>query len=142
MKDLRHLDRYRRTPAMDPNVLLVLGENHVPRDAGMFDVPYGQVILKVIATNSHGWEHVSASLPDRCPNWYEMSHLHRLFFEPGEAAMQLHVPEDDHVNYHPNCLHIWRPKHARIPRPDARHVGGEPSTRAERRAKAALLRSR
>ena len=34
-------------------------------------------------------------------------------------AMQLHVPPRDHVNIHPNCLHLWRPQFAMIPRPEA-----------------------
>lgn len=139
MKDLTLLDEYRRDGQAERDFM----GNTRPRDGGVFDVPYGEHFLKVIATNSHGWEHVSVSLPHRCPTWFEMSYVYGLFFYDGEAAMQLHVPQEDHVNYHPTCLHIWRPKQGRIPRPPAALVGGlQDETRAERRARAANLRHR
>lgn len=49
---------------------------------GVFDVPHPRtgVTLKVIATALDGWDHVSVSLPNRCPNWPEMEHVKRLFF--------------------------------------------------------------
>ena len=32
--------------------------------------------------------------------------------------MQLHLPVKEHINYHPYCLHIWRPLlQVKIPRP-------------------------
>lgn len=83
--------------------------------------------LRVIASSGEGWDHVSVSLPGRCPNWPEMEYVKRLFFKDSEAAMQLHVPPDDHINCHPNCLHLWRPLKGEIPRPPAILVG--PKTR-------------
>lgn len=81
-------------------------------------IPTG-VTLTVIASNGYGWDHVSVSLPNRCPNWQEMEHVKRLFFRDDETAMQLHVPPAEHVNIHPYCLHLWRPHDAQIPRPPA-----------------------
>ncbi len=73
----------------------------------------------------HGepFEHVSASLRDRCPRWDEMCWVKNLFFEPHEAVMQLHVPKADHINCHPYTLHLWRPTKTPIPRPDPATVG-------------------
>jgi hypothetical protein len=59
----------------------------------------------------------------RCPTWEELEHVKRLFFEPHECAMQLHVPPADHVNNHEFCLHIWRPLDVDIPRPPSVMVG-------------------
>lgn len=86
--------------------------------AGVFFVPGPKDRrLRVIASSGEGWDHVSVSLPDRCPSWAEMEHVKRLFFKDDETAMQLHVPPSEHINCHPNCLHLWRPQEQAIPRP-------------------------
>jgi hypothetical protein len=79
--------------------------------------------LRVIASNGEGWDHVSVSTARRCPNWEEMEHIKRIFFKRDEAAMQLHVPENDHISHHPYTLHIWRPHVGAIPLPPAIMVG-------------------
>ncbi len=55
------------------------------------------------------WEHVSVSLANRCPTWGEMDFVKSGFWEPEETVIQLHVPRSQHLNFHPNCLHLWRP---------------------------------
>lgn len=85
--------------------------------------PTGSYSLRVIASAGDGWDHVSVSLSNRCPNWIEMDHVKRLFFKDDETAMQLHVPPSDNINFHPYCLHLWRPHDAEIPRPPAWMVG-------------------
>jgi len=77
---------------------------------GVFRIPYRKtsIRLNVIASNGDGWDHVSVSLPDRCPTWDEMDFIYRAFFRDNETAMQLHVPQQDHISLHPYCLHLWR----------------------------------
>jgi hypothetical protein len=65
-------------------------------------------LMVVIASNDEGWDHVSVSRKNRCPNWAEMSQIHRLFFKLDEVCIQLHLPEDRHINIHPFVLHLWR----------------------------------
>ena len=98
-------------------------------DYGAFIVPGPfNCDLRVIASPGDAnenipWEHVSVSLPNRCPNWPEMEHVKRSFFLPQETAMQLHVPVSEHLSLHPHCLHIWRPNDGRaIPMPPASFV--------------------
>ena len=77
----------------------------------------------MIATSDGGWDHVSVSRRNRCPNWTEMESIKRRFFHDNETAMQLHVPPAEHLSYHPYCLHIWRPNDGRaIPMPPATFV--------------------
>lgn len=71
--------------------------------------------LKIVASDateepetSQGWEHVSVSLPNRCPNWPEMSFVKGLFWEPEETVVQFHPPESAYISNHPYCLHLWR----------------------------------
>lgn len=80
-------------------------------------------VLTVVASSGDGWDHVSVSRTNRCPNWPEMEFVKRRFFKDDETAMQLHVPEADHVNFHPFCLHLWRPYDVEIPRPPEWMVG-------------------
>jgi hypothetical protein len=88
-------------------------------DGGAFAMksPTDRKPLKVIASNGDGWDHVSVSRDDRCPDWAEMEHVKRLFFQDWETAMQLHVAVADHISLHPNCLHMWRPQTELIPLP-------------------------
>lgn len=79
--------------------------------------------LRVISGPGMGWEHVSVSLNNRCPNWPEMSFVKSLFWDEEEAVMQLHPPKSDYVNYHPYCLHLWKPIDAVIPMPPSIMVG-------------------
>ena len=81
--------------------------------------PIDKAPLRVIASSGLGWDHVSVSRANRCPNWPEMDYVKRLFFQDDETAMQLHVPPADHLSFHPNCLHLWRPQDVEIPRPPA-----------------------
>lgn len=69
--------------------------------------------LKILSSNAdfpeaHGWEHVSVSCKNRCPNWPEMSFVKDLFWRGDETVVQFHPPESEYVNNHPYCLHLWR----------------------------------
>lgn len=127
MIDLRDLDRY-RFGALERRILGLSGLPLEPSMRGLvgaFGVPspIDHAELRVIASAVWGWDHVSVSRPKRCPNWPEMGLIKTLFFKPEECAMQLHVPENEHINNHPFCLHLWRPHHQAIPRPPGEFVG-------------------
>ena len=117
MRNLHFLNRYRDT---GPDVLRIWGwaGDH---SCGLVHVPspVDGAQIRVIAAAGEGWDHVSVSRKNRPPNWQEMEHIKRMFFEDGECVMQLHVPVEDHINYHPTCLHLWRPHTVEIPRPPA-----------------------
>ena len=119
MKPLRLLDCYRRSD-LERSIYGEEGDDF----GGVFMVkmPKDGRVLRVIASNDEGWDHVSVSLPERCPTWAEMEHVKRLFFRDDEVAFQLHVPPSDHINVHPNCLHIWRPHDVAIPLPPSEFV--------------------
>ncbi len=122
MKNLNELNAYRdRSPA----VIKFYGSAG-DHETGVFRLPYPRtgVTLAVICTaNGDGWDHVSVSLPNRCPNWPEMEFIKRTFFKDDEVAMQLHVTPKEHISVHPYCLHIWRPVNAEIPLPPSGMVG-------------------
>lgn len=81
---------------------------------GAFQIPSpeGPYRISVIVSCGGGWDHVSVSLPNRCPTWREMVAAKNLFFRDDEIAMELHPAKADYVNCHPFTLHLWRPQTA------------------------------
>lgn len=92
---------------------------------GFFIVPspVDKALMCVIASDGGGWDHVSVSRSNRCPNWGEMSHIKHLFFMDDEFAIEYHPPKADHINIHPYCLHLWRPQNGGFPFPPNWMVG-------------------
>lgn len=102
---------------------------------GVFSVPVAKnLIAQCVVSDGSGmpdlvpWEHVSVTMfykssnarkkiKNRMPTWEEMQHIKNLFWQPDAVVMQLHVASADHINTHPNVLHLWRPLHAVIPTP-------------------------
>lgn len=121
MRNLRLLDAYRIT---NPVELRIYGGWSGDDTCGAFRIPSSidRQLLMVVASNGEGWDHVSVSRRNRCPNWEEMEHVAALFFKDDETAMQLHVPRAEHLSLHPYCLHWWRPHDAAIPRPPSNMV--------------------
>lgn len=112
MRDLRVLEQY-RLPGHFPHG--GPGDSH----GGVFVLTSKSTgrELRIIASNGDGWDHVSVSLENRCPNWQEMEQVKRTFFKDDEIAMQLHLPPSQHISIHPFVLHIWRPHHMEVPTP-------------------------
>ena len=112
MKNLNTLDKWR---IEHPAIMLPGGRGDAT--CGAFRIRVAETVLQVIASSEKGWDHVSVSLPLRCPTWVEMNAIKRLFFKDTEAAMQLHPSVSDQVNLHNFCLHLWRPLVGKIPMP-------------------------
>lgn len=102
---------------------------------GLFFVPRrtGEAPLKIIASDGlrvpeeaaelAGWEHVSVSLPHRCPTWEEMCRVKALFWDDEDSVIQFHPPRSRYVNVHPYCLHLWRWLGGDFPLPPSILVG-------------------
>lgn len=73
--------------------------------------------LKIIASDGLGWEHVSVSKKYENPSWDEMNEMKNLFWSKTDWVMQFHPAEEDYVNHHPYCLHLWRPTELTFPVP-------------------------
>lgn len=91
---------------------------------GMFRIPGRHANgreLRVIACDGTetGWEHVSVSIEgsDKCPSWQEMCIAKNLFWELSECVVQFHPAEENYVNVHSGCLHLWRCVNAEFPTP-------------------------
>jgi hypothetical protein len=99
---------------------------------GAFAIPHPKIsfyTINCISSDGEGWEHVSVSLSssqrkvERCPTWEEMCMVKDMFWDKSETVIQFHPAEDDYVNNHSYCLHLWRPVYLPIPTPDPLMVG-------------------
>lgn len=81
---------------------------------GLFVFRFEDNIIKAIASDQMGWDHVSVSLIDRCPTWDEMCFIKDLFFEEEETVIQYHPPKSVYINHNPHVLHMWRNQTADI----------------------------
>lgn len=70
----------------------------------------------VIVSNGLGWDHVSVTLHKkngasikRCPSYEEMLMIKEKIFAEDEVVFQLHPREEDYIDTHPYCLHLWKP---------------------------------
>lgn len=106
MRNLYQLNDYRD----ESHQILEMYGSYGDDTCGVFIIPskIDKAKMRVIAAAGLGWDHVSASRANRCPNWEEMSQIRRLFFYPRETVVQFHVPEDEHISFHPFTLHLWR----------------------------------
>lgn len=134
MRDLRELNHLRDWQHERHSYGISRFDDEYEQYAGVFRVPCKGTRKGLLVIASAGampnqppeyaWDHVSVSLPMRCPTWEEMEQVKRLFFLPGETAMQLHVDTGEHISNHRYCLHIWRPTDGReIPQPPSIMVG-------------------
>lgn len=93
---------------------------------GAFHIPTrpGQPPFTVICSDQMGWQHISVSLPGRCPTWDEMCKVKAMFWDDEDCVMQLHPPKSQWISNHPYCLHLWAPMDGqRIPMPPSEMVG-------------------
>ena len=123
MRDLNELNKFRDTSPAVIRHFGSVGDGTCGRFLFHSRTAPGIILCVIASANAGGWDHVSVSTPKRCPNWYEMEQVKRMFFNEDEVAMQLHVPASDHISFHPNCLHLWRPLEAEIPLPPPWMVG-------------------
>jgi hypothetical protein len=87
---------------------------------GAFDLGMGML---AIASDGGGWEHVSVSFSNRTPTWKEMAQVKSIFWDAEDCVVQYHPPKSRYVNFHPHCLHLWRPTAIEMPQPPMEFVG-------------------
>jgi hypothetical protein len=99
---------------------------------GLFAFKDHGIMIACIVSDGLGWEHVSVSISsgggkrllDRCPSWEEMCFVKENFWDKEDTVLEYHPAEKDYVNFHPYCLHLWRPIGKEFPIPPKELVGG------------------
>lgn len=100
--------------------------SHLGDQFGKFWIKMSPIALPLqvlVAPADEEWQHVSVSIPNRCPTWQEMCFIKDMFWGEDEVVLQYHPRKSEYVNNHPYCLHLWRPNHIQIPEPPSIFVG-------------------
>lgn len=53
------------------------------------------------------WLHVSVSRRERLPSWEEINEVKDIFVGKDRKAVMVFPPEDEKVNIHPYCMHLF-----------------------------------
>lgn len=77
---------------------------------GLFRFTLDGRMLRCLASNGSGWEHVSVTeeFSTKPVPWSVMCKIKDLFWDDDQWVVQFHPPRAEYVNYHPGCLHLWR----------------------------------
>lgn len=60
-----------------------------------------------IEEDGHVWMHMSLSRRKSLPSYEDMKIVKKIFVGDDAVAIQVFPAKKDHVNLHPNCLHLW-----------------------------------
>lgn len=111
MKNLNNINNFRRVDLYGDGFI---GDEY--NGAFMIDKYKDGEFYLVVASNGEGWDHISVSLHrknganiKRCPSFQEMQMVKEKIFGEEEVVFQLHPREEDYINTHPYCLHLWKP---------------------------------
>lgn len=77
-------------------------------DGGMGLAYFDKKSFTVVFSNGLGWDHVSVSMPDRCPTWEEMCIIKDIFFDEEDTVVQYHPSKSIYQNMAKYCLHLWK----------------------------------
>jgi len=113
---------YFQIPVFDINQIMRRFQGTFPKKKDLQKFMKNRM-LTVMSGCGLGWDHISASMINRCPNWEEMCMLKNIFWEPEELVIQYHPPESQYVRDHEFCLHLWKPWDVEIPLPPKHFVG-------------------
>lgn len=83
-------------------------EEYADPVAGVWSCRSGLYVLADITKKDDGklWLHVSFSRKSRIPCYQDITQIKDLFMRD-LVAIQIFPRPENHVNIHPNCLHLW-----------------------------------
>ena len=91
---------------------------------GAFEFKHNGRIVRIIASDGAGWEHVSVSLEgQKMPGWNLMCQIKDVFWDKEDTVIQYHPAMKDYVNHHPACFHLWKPVGVELPCPPSHLIG-------------------
>lgn len=73
------------------------------------DPAAGSVIITPWDLEDDGivWLHASISRGEQMPSYEDLRALHRAVWGTTGYAYEVHAPDSQHVNIHPNARHLW-----------------------------------
>jgi hypothetical protein len=110
------------TEEMFPRVLPA-GWRRAPNSNHFFSGDGLLIIASAELIAGERWWHVSLARPNRLPSWDDIRKVKDVFVGRQNTAVSVLPSEDNYVNHHNFCLHIWRCLDREIV-PDMRRLGG------------------
>jgi|GEM_PF-898137 hypothetical protein len=130
MKNLNNINNFRR---MDLYGDGFVGDEH--NGAFIINKYKNGEFYFVIASNGQGWDHVSVFMHrkngksiKKYPTFEEMKMIKEKLFSEEEVVFQLHPREEDYINTHPYCLHLWKPNDCNMIVPPLNSVNSDELT--------------
>lgn len=82
------------------------------RDGAMFlvrglDRRMSVIVSGAVELDGRRWIHLSCANPDRLPSWEDLVEVKTAILGGEATAYQVIPPKAQHVNIHPNCLHLF-----------------------------------
>ena len=65
------------------------------------------IVSETVFDDGNTWKHVSMSHPNKLPSYKEMCLCKSVFCGDDKTAIQVFPSKKEHVNFHPNCLHLF-----------------------------------
>jgi hypothetical protein len=115
---MKTIEEIRKTPN-----LFIEAEAKNDGIGGKYYDKYSGKYLNFIFSYQLGWEHLSVSMPNKTPSWDQMCVMKDIFWNKNETCVEYHPKEEDYVNNHKHCLHIWRPAEQELLTPPSILVG-------------------
>lgn len=115
---MKTIEEIRKTP----NLFIEAEAENDGIDGKYYD-KYSGKYLNFIFSYQLGWEHLSVSMPGKTPTWDQMCVMKDIFWNKNETCIEYHPKEEDYVNNHEHCLHIWKPTEQELPTPPSILVG-------------------
>ena len=115
---MKSIEEIKKTPN-----LIIEAETENDGMGGKYYDKYNNKWLNFIFSYQLGWEHLSVSMPSKTPSWEQMCIMKDIFWNKDETCIEYHPREEDYVNNHEHCLHIWKPTEEILPIPPSLLVG-------------------
>jgi hypothetical protein len=65
------------------------------------------IVSGAVELDGRRWLHVSLAHPRWTPSYSDLCRVKELFIGADREAYQKFARQSEHVNLHPNCLHLW-----------------------------------
>lgn len=95
------------TPTLPPGWTRSIGHETSNGAGWRSKVGLAVILSGCVELDGRRWVHVSVSRRDRVPSYDDLALIKRLFIGRERRAVQVFVPESEHVNLHRFCLHLW-----------------------------------
>lgn len=99
-------------PRVLPEDCVSMGPHRAPpiyRDGWSYAFRDKLLVITTIEDHADGreWLHVSCSRKNKMPSYEDLCRVKEVFVGDDQKAIMVFPPKEEHVNFHPRCLHLF-----------------------------------